>query len=134
MRISDWSSDVCSSDLDPPRRTVDHIRIQCDRPCRGSSVCTQWQSPDRRPRRTGNYSNVPRAASSTEAAGRCFGAIDALYGAWACGMCLGANDMGLHHKLCHTLGGGFDLPTAELTHVLRPPPPPTYSSAVPDAP
>lgn len=40
----------------------------------------------------------------------------ALYGAWLCGMCLGAVDMALHHKLCHTLGGSFDLPHA-ITHV-----------------
>ena len=40
---------------------------------------------------------------------------DALYGAWLCGMCLGAVGMSLHHKLCHTLGGSFDLPHAE-TH------------------
>src|SRR3546814_5358418 len=44
---------------------------------------------------------------------------DALYGAWACGMCLGATDMGLHHKLCHTLGGAFDLPHAEMHTVDR---------------
>ena len=29
---------------------------------------------------------------------------DALFGAWACGTCLGAVGMALHHKLCHTLG------------------------------
>lgn len=29
---------------------------------------------------------------------------DALYGAWACASCLGVVGMGLHHKLCHTLG------------------------------
>lgn len=40
---------------------------------------------------------------------------DALYGAWACGVTLGAVGMALHHKLCHTLGGTFDLPHAE-TH------------------
>lgn len=40
----------------------------------------------------------------------------ALYGAWLCGICLGAVDMALHHKLCHTLGGSFNLPHAE-THV-----------------
>lgn len=40
---------------------------------------------------------------------------DALYGAWLCGTCLGAVGMALHHKLCHTLGGTFDLPHAE-TH------------------
>lgn len=28
---------------------------------------------------------------------------DALYGAWTCGTCLGAVDMALHHKLCHTV-------------------------------
>ena len=40
----------------------------------------------------------------------------ALYGAWLCGLCLGSVDMALHHKLCHTLGGTFNLPHAE-THV-----------------
>ena len=38
-----------------------------------------------------------------------------LYGAWLCGICLGTVGMALHHKLCHTLGGMFDLPHAE-TH------------------
>lgn len=42
---------------------------------------------------------------------------DALYGAWLCGLCLGAVGMALHHKLCHTLGGSFDLPHAE-THTI----------------
>jgi alcohol dehydrogenase class IV len=37
---------------------------------------------------------------------------DALYGAWLCGMVLGSAGMALHHKLCHTLGGTFDLPHA----------------------
>ena len=39
----------------------------------------------------------------------------ALYGAWLGGICLGSVGMALHHKLCHTLGGMFDLPHAE-TH------------------
>lgn len=34
---------------------------------------------------------------------------DALFGAWACGTCLGAVGMSLHHKLCHTLGGSFNV-------------------------
>jgi maleylacetate reductase len=42
---------------------------------------------------------------------------DALYGAWLCGICLGTAGMALHHKLCHTLGGTFDLPHAE-THTI----------------
>ncbi len=40
---------------------------------------------------------------------------DALYGAWLCGTVLGNVSMALHHKLCHTLGGSFNLPHAE-TH------------------
>lgn len=36
----------------------------------------------------------------------------ALEAAWLCGACLGATTMGLHHKLCHVLGGTFDLPHA----------------------
>jgi alcohol dehydrogenase class IV len=41
----------------------------------------------------------------------------ALYGAWLCGTCLGSVGMSLHHKLCHTLGGSFNLPHAE-THTI----------------
>lgn len=40
---------------------------------------------------------------------------DALYGAWLCAVCLGSLGMALHHKLCHVLGGTFNLPHAE-TH------------------
>jgi maleylacetate reductase len=40
---------------------------------------------------------------------------DALYAAWLAGNCLGSVGMALHHKLCHTLGGSFNLPHAE-TH------------------
>lgn len=42
---------------------------------------------------------------------------DALYGAWLCGIVLGHVGMALHHKLCHTLGGSFNLPHAE-THTI----------------
>ena len=45
---------------------------------------------------------------------------DALYGAWLCGTCLGAVSMALHHKLCHVLGGTFDLPHAETHTVILP--------------
>jgi alcohol dehydrogenase class IV len=41
----------------------------------------------------------------------------AQYGAWLCGVCLGSSAMALHHKLCHTLGGSFNLPHAE-THTI----------------
>jgi alcohol dehydrogenase class IV len=40
---------------------------------------------------------------------------DALAGASLCGQCLARVGMALHHKLCHTLGGTFDLPHAQ-TH------------------
>jgi maleylacetate reductase len=42
---------------------------------------------------------------------------NALYGAWLAGISLGAVGMALHHKLCHTLGGTFNLPHAE-THTI----------------
>jgi alcohol dehydrogenase class IV len=45
---------------------------------------------------------------------------DALYGAWLCGVVLGNAGMGLHHKLCHTLGGTFDLPHADVHTVVLP--------------
>jgi maleylacetate reductase len=48
---------------------------------------------------------------------------EAQYGAWLCGAVLGATTMGLHHKLCHVLGGSLGLPhapthTVVLPHVL----------------
>ena len=45
---------------------------------------------------------------------------DLLYGAWLAGRCLDAVDMGLHHKLCHTLGGSFGLPHAPTHTVVLP--------------
>jgi alcohol dehydrogenase class IV len=45
---------------------------------------------------------------------------DALYGAWLGGISLGAVGMALHHKLCHTLGGSFNLPHAETHTVVLP--------------
>jgi maleylacetate reductase len=44
----------------------------------------------------------------------------ALWGAWLSGCCLGVTTMGLHHKLCHTLGGTLGLPHAETHAVLLP--------------
>ena len=41
-------------------------------------------------------------------------------GAWACGAVLGRVGMALHHKLCHTLGGSFDLPHAETHAIILP--------------
>ncbi|MEM1047699.1 MAG: maleylacetate reductase [Pseudomonadota bacterium] len=49
--------------------------------------------------------------------GNADGRRKALYGAWLCGTVLSSVGMALHHKLCHTLGGAFDLPHAE-THAI----------------
>lgn len=58
---------------------------------------------------------------------------DAVFGAWACGTCLGSVGMALHHKLCHTLGGAFGLPHAE-THTIILPHAIAYNAVVaPDA-
>ena len=45
---------------------------------------------------------------------------ETLYGAWLCGTVLGQVGMALHHKLCHTLGGSFDLPHAETHAIILP--------------
>jgi alcohol dehydrogenase class IV len=45
---------------------------------------------------------------------------EALYGAWLAGASLGAVGMALHHKLCHVLGGTFNLPHAETHTVVLP--------------
>ena len=45
---------------------------------------------------------------------------NALYGAWLCGIALNGCAMALHHKLCHTLGGSFNLPHAETHSVILP--------------
>lgn len=58
---------------------------------------------------------------------------DALYGAWLCGTVLGSVAMGLHHKLCHTLGGSFNLPHAEVHTVILPHALAYNADAAPDA-
>jgi maleylacetate reductase len=58
---------------------------------------------------------------------------DCLYGAWLCGTVLGNVGMALHHKLCHVLGGSFNLPHAE-THTIVLPHAAAYNrGAAPDA-
>ena len=48
------------------------------------------------------------------------GRSDCLYGAWLCGAVLGSTSMALHHKLCHVLGGTWNLPHAETHTVILP--------------
>lgn len=62
-------------------------------------------------------SALPRIASSPadlDARG------EALYGAWLAGWTLGGTTMGLHHKVCHVLGGMFDLPHGPLHSAVLP--------------
>lgn len=61
------------------------------------------------------------------------GRSDALYGAWMAGTVLGNVGMALHHKLCHTLGGTFNLPHAEVHTVILPYATAYNRAAVPEA-
>jgi len=45
---------------------------------------------------------------------------EALFGAWLAGTCLGSVGMGIHHKLCHVVGGRYNLPHAETHTVILP--------------
>lgn len=72
---------------------------------------------------------LPRVVASP---GNLLARGETLYGAWLCGTVLGQVGMALHHKLCHTLGGRFDLPHAE-THAIVLPHAIAYNAgAVPD--
>jgi alcohol dehydrogenase class IV len=74
--------------------------------------------------------SLPKVVAS---AGEPEAGSDALYGAWLAGACLGMVGMALHHKLCHTLGGTFNLPHAE-THTIVLPYVTHYNrAAAPDA-
>lgn len=48
----------------------------------------------------------------------------ATYGAWLAGVCLGSVGMAIHHKICHTLGGRFNLNHADIHCLMIP-----YSTA-----
>ncbi|KAF5270134.1 hypothetical protein FQR65_LT17898 [Abscondita terminalis] len=56
-----------------------------------------------------------------------------LYGAWLCGYVLGNVGMAIHHKLCHTLGGSFNLPHAQTHTVVLPHAIAYNQQAVPEA-
>jgi alcohol dehydrogenase class IV/protocatechuate 3,4-dioxygenase beta subunit len=58
---------------------------------------------------------------------------DLLHAAWLAGTCLATVGMGLHHKLCHTLGGTFDLPHSETHTVVLPHAMAYNASAAPEA-
>jgi maleylacetate reductase len=74
--------------------------------------------------------SLPRVV---EAPGDIDARADALYGAWLAGTVLGAVSIGIHHKLCHTLGGTFNLPHAEVHTVILPHAAEFNSLAAPEA-
>ena len=55
-----------------------------------------------------------------------------LQGAWFCSVALGYVSMALHHKLCHTLGGAFNMPHAETHAIMIPHTAGFNAKAVPD--
>jgi len=58
---------------------------------------------------------------------------DGLYGASFCGTVSAEVGMGLHHKLCHTLGGALDLPHAQMHAIILPHPLAYNAAAAPQA-
>jgi len=58
---------------------------------------------------------------------------DALYGAWLAGTVLGSVGMAIHHKLCHVVGGTFNLPHADTHAVILPHAVAFNREAVPEA-
>ena len=58
---------------------------------------------------------------------------EALYGAWLAGVSFATVGMALHHKLCHVLGGTWNLPHAETHSVVLPHAARYNRDAAPDA-
>ncbi len=58
---------------------------------------------------------------------------EAFHGAFLCALALATAQMGIHHKLCHVLGGSFGLPHAETHTVVLPHATHYNRQAAPDA-
>ncbi len=56
-----------------------------------------------------------------------------LAGAYLAGACFAAAGSGIHHKICHVLGGAYDLPHAEMHTVILPHALAFNAPAVPEA-
>lgn len=61
-----------------------------------------------------------RQAEDSFSANRLSANAQCLTGAWLCGEVLSQVGMGLHHRICHVLGGSFNLPHAETHTVMLP--------------
>jgi alcohol dehydrogenase class IV len=55
-----------------------------------------------------------------------------LYGAWLAGTAFATAGSGLHHRICHVLGGAYDLPHAETHAVVLPHVTALVASSLPD--
>ena len=119
----------CRSDPGAAAGSLGIERHERDRACGRSALCSRCQSADLADGRR-RHRGARRARCREFLTRRPTGAgrRDALYGAWLCGTCLGAVGMSLHHKLCHVLGGSFDLPHA-LTHAIVLPHVAAYNAA-----
>src|SRR3546814_19223895 len=107
MRISDWSSDVCSSDLSLPLGMTVASGLNAIAHCMeglyavdGNPIVSMMAEEGIR----SLYESLPRLA---EDGGDDEARTQALYGCWLAGMELGSASVALHHKLCPTLGGRF---------------------------
>lgn len=88
---------------------------------RGRGVVWRRREPGERRARVGSHPIAGfGAARSARGPPQPRGPAELLYGAWLAGRCLAEVGMGLHHKLCHTLGEAFDLPHAPTHAVVLP--------------
>ena len=62
------------------------------------------------------HSSLPRAIERNDVESR----AGALYGGFLGGLLVAMVGIGLHHKICHVLGGHFDLPHGETNSVILP--------------
>jgi maleylacetate reductase len=75
-------------------------------------------------------SGVPTAVSDPE---DLEGRTETLYGAYLAGAAFASAGGGIHHKICHVLGGAFDLPHAETHTVILPQAVAFNEAAIPEA-
>src|SRR3546814_2693633 len=109
MRISDWSSDVCSSDLPAiDRRMVDRnaaFRQHFLKVAIADRIAT---IPAHRPQ-----DHITLEMAPLEIRHRSVRPISAKHAQASRFLQQSPASVALHHKLCHTLGGTFDMPHAQ---------------------
>ncbi len=110
----------CRSDPGPPCRHFGRLGHERDRARRRGPLRQGPQPNDLAGGRGGHCVTRPALPRIVQEPRDRDARSDALYGAWLCGVCLGTVGMALHHKLCHVLGGTFDLPHAETHTIILP--------------